>query len=177
MAILVRPLSEAERERLEQMRRSRTGDAGLARRAAMVLRSAQGEKAPAISKGLGVSERTVRKWIRRFTAQGLEGLRELPRPGRPPVYLEVERGRVIQAALPPPQQMGKPFCHWTLDQLEEHLQQEGCSMRRSRIHEVLRAEGVKWQKERTWFASPDPQFAEKRGRLWGSTSIPLREVE
>jgi hypothetical protein len=88
----------------------------------------------------------------------------------------VERGKVLQVALTPPKSLGKPFCHWTLDRLGEHLRQEGCFMRRARIHQVLRAEGVKWQKERTWFASPDPEFAVKRGRLWSSIGTLLRAV-
>lgn len=176
MAIFVRPITEEERAQLESLLRHRTGSAGLARRAAIILRSAQGEKVPAIARGLGLFHGTVRQWIRRFTDAGLEGLRERPRSGRPPVYSELELGRVVQLALTPPKALGKPFCHWSLDTLEEELQREGCLMSRAHIHRVLRAEGVKWQKERTWFASPDPEFAVKRGRLWGSTSIPLREV-
>lgn len=164
MAIFVRPLAAGEQEELKRLWRSRSGDAGLARRAAIVLRSAQKERVPAIARGVGVSEVTVRKWIRRFTAEGLESLQERPRSGRPPQYSEVERGQVIQTALTPPKQLGKPFCHWTLDLLTEHLRQEGVRMDRSHVHRVLRAEGVKWQKERTWFASPDPAFALKRGR-------------
>lgn len=176
MALFVRPITEEERTQLESLLRHRTGCAGLARRAAIILRSAQEEKVPAIARGLGLFHGTVRKWIRRFTDAGLEGLRERPRSGRPRVYSELERGRVIQLALTPPKELGKPFCHWSLDTLEEELQGEGCLMGRAHIHRVLQAEGVKWQKERTWFASPDPEFAVKRGRLWDSTTIPLREV-
>jgi transposase len=83
---------------------------------------------------------------------------------------------IIQLALSPPRELGKPFCHWSLDLLQEELNQKGHSMRRSQIRRVLRAEGVKWQKERTWFASPDPEFAVKRGRLLGSTNILRKEA-
>ena len=176
MAIFVRAITEEEGAQLESLWRHRTGSAGLARRAAIILRSAQGEKVPGIARGLGLFHGTVRKWIRRFTDAGLEGLREHPRSGRPRVYSELARGRIIQLALTPPKELGKPFCHWSLDALGEELQSEGCPMGRAHIHRVLRAEGVKWQKERTWFASPDPEFAVKRGRSLASTSIPQREA-
>ena len=73
MAIFVRPITEEERAQLESLCRRRTGSAGLARRAAIILRSAQGEWVPAIASGLGLFHGTVRKWIRRFTDSGLEG--------------------------------------------------------------------------------------------------------
>lgn len=176
MAIYVRPITQEERSQLENLWRRRTGSAGLACRAAIVLRSAQGERVPAIAGGLGLCHSTVRQWIRRFTDGGLEGLRERPRSGRPPVYSAQELGRVIQLALTSPKELNKPFCHWSLDTLEEELRRQGCLMGRAHIHRVLRVEGVKWQKARTWFASPDPEFAVKRGRLWSSISVPRREV-
>ena len=174
MALFVRPISKEEQTDLEALRRSRTGGAALASRAAIILRSAQGEKVPAIAQGIGVCQATVRARLHRFNEAGPEGLRDRAGSGRRPVYSEVERSRVIQLALSSPKELGKPFCHWTLDLLQEALEQEGCAMRRGRIHQVLRAEGVKWQKERTWFTSPDPEFAIKRGRSLASTSIPLR---
>ena len=43
-------------------------------------------------------------------------------------------------------------------------------MRRSRVGEVLLAEGLKWRQEETWFgARVDPDFAAKRGPSSGST--------
>jgi hypothetical protein len=43
-------------------------------------------------------------------------------------------------------------------------------MRRSRIGEVLLAEGLKWRQEEIWFgARVDPDFTRKRGRSSGST--------
>ena len=176
MALYVGSLTASERASLERQVRLRTGPAGVARRAAIILRSARREKVPALAKAVGLSENTVRKWLRRFEDCRLEGLAERPRSGRPPVYCEVERGRLIQLALTPPKKLGKPFCHWTLDRLHQHLGDEGCSMQRAQIHRVLRAEGVKWQKERTWFASPDPEFAVKRGRLLSSIDTLLGEV-
>src|SRR4051794_25617537 len=43
------------------------------------------------------------------------------------------------------------------------LGREGIGMKRSRVSEVLQAEGLKWRQEETWFgARVDPQFEHKR---------------
>src|SRR5437764_10181528 len=35
---------------------------------------------------VGLAEYHMRKWAKRFRSQGISGLREKPRPGRPPVF-------------------------------------------------------------------------------------------
>ncbi len=63
----------------------RQGSAALARRAQIVLLSAQGWSVPALSRLLGCCRRTVRRWIHAFVGQGLAGLlgKALGRPSRP----------------------------------------------------------------------------------------------
>jgi hypothetical protein len=38
------------------------------------------------SQQVGLGERHLRKWAKRFIAQGISGLYESKRPGRPPVF-------------------------------------------------------------------------------------------
>ncbi len=113
---------------------------------------------------------TVRFWLERFDARGLQGLEEDVRSGRPPTYSAEERSAVIIAALSRPAELGPPFASWALDRPVAHLGERGIGMRRSRIGEALLAEGLKWRQEETWFgARVDPDFAEKRGPSSGST--------
>jgi transposase len=58
---------------------------------------------------------TVRCWINRFNARGLDGLEEDVRTGRPLTYSVEQRGAVITAALTRPTELGLPFACWTLD--------------------------------------------------------------
>jgi transposase len=60
---------------------------------------------------------TVRHWINRFNARGLDGLEEDVRTGRPPTYSAEQRSAVITAALTRPTELGLPFAGWTLDRL------------------------------------------------------------
>jgi hypothetical protein len=86
-------------------------------------------------------------------------------------------GEVIAASLTDPQHLDLPFASWTLDRLTAYLNEvKGIAMKRSRIDELLRAEGLRWRSQETWFGERvDPAFAEKRGPSSPSTSR-LRRV-
>ena len=113
---------------------------------------------------------TVRHWLKRFNARGLQGLEEDVRSGRPPTYSAEQRSAVINTALTRPADLGLPFASWTLDRLVAYLGEQGIAMRRSRISEIFIQEGLKWRHEETWFGKRvDPDFARKRGRLSSST--------
>jgi hypothetical protein len=79
---------------------------------------------------------------------------------------------VTAIALSNPQQLHLPFARWTLDRLEVYLNaQQGIPIQRSRIDEILLAEGRRWRQQETWFGGRvDPDFAEQRGALKRSTS-------
>ena len=171
MTLRVRALSDEEAGGLARMARSRTLGAGLVRRAQIVLHAVQDDlSAPEIAAQLRLCGATVRFWLKRFNERGLQGLAEDMRTGRPPTYSAEERSAVITAALSRPAELGLPFASWTLDCLVAYLGEQGIGMRRSRVGEVLLAEGLKWRQEETWFGTRvDPDFTRKRGRSSSST--------
>ncbi len=87
-------------------------------------------------------------------------------------------GEVIAAALTNPQSLGLPYGCWTLDRLEAYLnEQKDIPIKRSRIGEILLAEGLRWRRQETWFGERvDPEFAEKRGPSRPSIPSHLRVV-
>src|ERR671912_442385 len=171
MTIRVRALGDDEADELARMARSRTLGAGLVRRAQVVQHAVDdGLSAPEVAARMGLCGATVRFWLKRFNARGLRGLEEDMRSGRPPTHSAEERSAVITAALGRPAELGLPFAAWTLDRLVAHLGEQGIGMRRSRISEVLLAEGLKWRQEETWFgARVDPEFARERRPSTSST--------
>ena len=70
------------RAALSHLARSPSVEAGLARRARIVLLAADWVPLRHIGPRVGV----VRDWLDRFRSQGLAGLRDRPRPGRRPVF-------------------------------------------------------------------------------------------
>ena len=195
MALRVRALTPEEQQEIQRLAHSRTAAARLVERAQIVWRASQGERVPAIAKRLNTGEATVRRWLKRFNAQGLAGLEDSPRPGRQPTYPPEVVREVLATSLTDPQTLGLPFGSWSVRRLETYLNEaKGISIKRSRIDELLLAEGLRWRTQETWFGeratadfadpSPpegrpraaeepsqrvDPEFAQKRGRSSGFT--------
>jgi transposase len=169
--VRLRPLTAEEASAVEVVARSRTAPARRVERARVVWRASQGETPPTIAETLGLSAETVRRRIRRFNAEGLAALEDHHRSGRPATYSADEVAAVIAAALTSPGRLGLPFASWTLDRLAAFLREhKGIAMRRSRIDEILLAEGLRWRRQETWFGERvDPEFAEKRGASRRST--------
>lgn len=165
MALRVRALTDEEGTQIECLAHSRTAPARLVERARIIWQAQQGQRVPDIADDLQLCEATVRQWLKRFNAQGLRGLEDAPRSGRPVTYTSEQVGEVIATSLTPPETLGLPFACWTLDRLEAYLNEEkGLPIKRSRIDELLIAEGLRWRTQETWFGERvDPEFAPKRG--------------
>jgi transposase len=188
MAMRVREMTTEENEQIARWARSRIEPARVVERARIILAASQGKRVPAIGHQLNLSEKAVRLWLKRFNTQGLAGLTDEPRSGRPATYTAEQISEVIAAALTKPDALGQPFGSWTLDRLEVYLNEEkGLPIKRSRIDEILIEEGLRWRTQEGWFGERagrdqasattdperdtpvDPEFAQKRGRSRPST--------
>lgn len=169
----LREATAEERASMERLAHARTAPVRGVERAGVVLAALEGERVTCIAERFHVTAATVYLWLHRFNDGGLAGLEDKPRKGRPSTYTREQVGLVVQTALTDPQTLGLPFASWTLDRLAAYLaEHKGISMKRSRIDELLIAEGLRWRKEQTWFGEPvDPAFAEKRGRSNNSTRL------
>jgi transposase len=178
MALHVRSFTDEERTILAHVAHSRTASTRDVERARIVWLASQGQRVPTIAAALHLSAKTVRRWLKRFNADGLAGLTDEFRAGRPATYTPEQVAEVIATALTNPQALNLPFGSWTLDRLEAYLnEQKGIPIKRSRIDEILIAEGLRWRQQETWFGERvDPGFAEKRGALKRSTPRRPRAV-
>jgi transposase-like protein len=110
-------VSDADRVILESWTRSSTVSAGRAERARIVLSVADGAGTSATARAVGVSRPTVIKWRDRFAAQGLDGLDDEARSGRPKT---VDDAAIIAATLdPPPDTLA--VTHWSSRLLAKQL--------------------------------------------------------
>jgi hypothetical protein len=87
-------LTSEERIELQRRLRSTTTPAGLARRSRVVLGVADGLALVQVARLVGMTEKHVRKWTRRFLERRLEGLHDRPGRGRKPVFSP--RGRDVR---------------------------------------------------------------------------------
>lgn len=123
MAVKVRTLTGEEAQELTRLAHVRTAPRRRVQRAQLIWASAHGLKAPAIAQHVGLSALRVRAWIQRFNRQGLAGLADAARPGRPCRHDETARGTVMGLARTKPRRLGSPFELWTLARLQRAIQE------------------------------------------------------
>ena len=108
MALYVRELEDAEWNELESMLEDQDGDVPV-QRLMIVLLSTQGQRVQEISRDVDLHPINVRKWIHRFNAEGMGGLRSGKSPGRPPVFDDRQRDQIVTLANSDPRKMGLSF--------------------------------------------------------------------
>jgi len=109
MTIRARTLTNNERSSLERLAYSRIAPARQVERARIVWQAHQGRPVAAIAEHLRINPQTVRDCLKRFVAEGLPGLDDRLRSGKPPTYTPELAGAVVAAALRNPQGLGLPF--------------------------------------------------------------------
>jgi transposase len=119
----------------------------------------------------------VHTWLKRFNAAGLAALTDTPRSGRPATSTPPQVAEVIATSRTPPEHLGLPFASGTLDRLEAYLHaQKAMAIKRSRIDDLLLAEGLRWRTHETGLGERvDPECAQKRGAWKPSTRPAGRE--
>src|SRR5450755_3943370 len=132
--------------------KSRTEEARAVERARIILARMEGKEIRQVARELRTSIATVTKWRRQFCERGLEGLRDRPRPGKPPQYGLAFRDQVLALL----EQSPKGLSHWDGPSVAEQL---GASVHA--VWRALRREGIYLQRLRTWCVSTDPEFAPK----------------
>lgn len=152
-------LSEEERAALERVVRSSSSEQRMVTRARVVLAAAEGKPSRVIAREVGLSERKVGVWRNRFAECRLEGLRDLPRSGKPPVYDHDKRVEVFKTACSEPPE-GET--HWTVRSLADAV-----GVGKSQTHEILAQADLKPHQVRSWLTSLDPDFDTKQAGVCG----------
>jgi transposase len=104
------------------------------------------------------------KWVRRFRSEGLAGLLDRKRPGRPKIHGGQIEELVIKTATSRPSDLGLGFTTWSLTKLEEHLRQHTTisPISRETIRRILSHHGLRFLTGQTWCKSTDTEFEVKK---------------
>ena len=116
----VHTLSDKEIQQLEQLYRD-TKNADVRTRCQMILLSNEGLSPPAIARRIRFSRETVARFIKRYNAEGVAGLADKPRSGRPPRVTDDYISQLLAAVEQAPRDLGLPFSNWTTANLAEYL--------------------------------------------------------
>ncbi|WP_018681243.1 helix-turn-helix domain-containing protein [Actinokineospora enzanensis] len=135
-----RPARDEEEERqLRKLAGSRTVPRWLGQRAQIVTLSWDGAATEEIAEQVGLRPRTVRAWLNRFDTDGVAGLADLPRSGRPQRLTQADRSALVRLAATGGRSP------WTLTTLTDAARAQGIAVSRSQLRRVLIDAGVTWQ--------------------------------
>ncbi len=147
-------MTEAQREILVRLSRSRTAPHREVQRARALLLAGQGAANTKIAGQVGVSPSTVNSWRDRFVEQGLVKFGEVaPGRGRKPLLSEEKVAEIVRATqeTKPPGQT-----HWSCRTM---AQAQGVSP--ATVQRIWSARGLKPHLVKTFKLSNDPRFEEK----------------
>jgi transposase len=147
-------LSMADRERLERLVRDRNTPQKAVWRARIVLLAADGLTAGAIATSAGKSVLTVRRWRRRYVAQGVEGLlKDATRPSR---VKPLTPGKIEQVVHMTLHESPPKATQWSVRSMAT-----AAHISHSSVQRIWRAHGLKPHLVKTFKISRDRNFAAK----------------
>src|SRR5262249_34087902 len=122
-----------------------------------VLLVAQGLTCPEVGRLLGDAPRTIEYWVRRFEAQGLAGLAEGERPGRPPRLSAVQVREINRVLRSRPSDAGMSVNLWDGKTLAAWIDKTyGISLGVRQCQRVFRQLDFRLRKPRPAIAKANP---------------------
>jgi transposase len=163
--IQVPPLTQEQLTKLEELYH-KTDTPRYRTRAQMVLLSAeQGLKAEEIAQIVRESYITVLRWLKRYIAEGVEGLMDAPRSGRSSTVTEDYRKRLMEAVRRRPRSLGLEYSMWTLRRLTDYMAEEtGIRVSHETVRRALAKEDIVFSQPQHTISSPDPEYQVKKRR-------------
>jgi len=160
--------SQQDRIELERLGRSRTEPVRRVERARIILACLSGEPQAQIAARLGTRPNTVSKWRTRFAQQGIAGLADAPRSGKPKAYGPDLRTKLLALIeTPPPRGQAR----WDGLALAK-----ATGAKKSTVYALLQKDGIHLQRSRSWCVSTDPQFAAKAADIVGLYLAPPQKA-
>ncbi len=122
--------------------------------------------APQISLIVRLNEPTVRRWMRRFNAEGIQGLADAPRSGAPGKVTSEYCNRLLNVVRQRPRSLNLDYSLWTLERLADYMAEEtGIRVAVDTGRRRLKAGGVVLSRPQHTISSPDPEYKVKKRRL------------
>ena len=178
-------VTERQHDILLTLRNAITAPSHLRQRAAVILLAFDGLRNEDIAEKLGLGQRQVGRWRRRW-AKAWSGLIDLecretkadlrraieavltdaPRPGAPGKFTPEQVTQILAVACEPPEKSGRPITHWTAQELADEVVKRGIvtSISTSQVSRYLREAALQPHKSRYWLntTEKDPEQFQKQ---------------
>ena len=153
-------VSDEDRATLRVWLRSSTTEQRLVTRARIILHLSEDGAVGACAEREKVGTLTVSKWRDRYLAQGIAGLQDAPRSGKPVTYgTKAEKRILAELDTPPPD----GYARWNGTLLADALG----DISSTQIWRVLRKHKISLERRHSWCISTDPEFTAKAADVVG----------
>lgn len=146
-------LSEENLVQLKTIAKSRSLPHSLVVRARIVLMAADGASNTAIAQKLDLSQQAVCLWRKRYLEQGIQGLHDELKPGRPRTISDERVAALVKKTL---KTKPKDGTHWTVRTIAQ-----GTHFSHMTAHRIWKAFGLQPHRQKHFKLSTDPFFVEK----------------
>lgn len=160
-------LTAAERHRLKALAYSHTAGYQQVIRARIVRDAAHGYSNQKIARRHGVTIDTVRRWRGRYADDGIAGLADRQRSGRPPRFTPAQVAEVKALACQLPAETGVALSRWSCPELAGEIVDRGIApaISAATVRRILATDALKPWQHQSWIFIRDPDFAAKATRV------------
>jgi transposase len=160
------PLTAEQIDAVAQLYRT-THNVRLRTRAQMVLLAAEQQLGvPEIAAIVRECQNTVRCWLKRYAAHGIEGLQDHWVGGAPVKVTPAYQEQLLQLVRRRPRSLDLPYSTWTLQRLADVLaERTRIRVRKETVRVHLLAAEIVLSRPQHTISSPDPEYAVKKRRL------------
>jgi transposase len=96
-----------------------------------------------ISEILGCNHQSIHNWFNAFETEGLNGLYDKSRSGRPVIATADYREALVEAIKTNPKKLDYPFTVWTITRIRAHMAKEmRILLSESRVRQIMKEEGL-----------------------------------
>jgi len=142
----------------------RTYDVRERTRAQMVLLALEKHlKAVEIAAIVREDDETVRRWLKRWMAEGIEGLKDRPKSGGPLKITQAYEELLLTCVRLRPRSLGQAYSMWTLQRLADYMaEQTAIWVSYETIRRLLVATEIVFSRPQHTISSPDPEYLVKK---------------
>ena len=135
-------------------------------RAQMVLLALEKHlKAIEIAAIVREDDETVRRWLKRWMAEGVEGLKDRPMPGAPSKTTPAYEEQLLASVRLRPRSLGQPYSMWTLQRLADYMaEQTSIRVSYETVRRLLVGASIVFSRPQHTISSPDPEYLLKKRR-------------
>jgi hypothetical protein len=160
-------LNAGQLSELQQLSQSRTAPLREVQRARILCRYHAGETIAGIARTLGMTRKSVRKWIDKALAMGAEAaLKDAYHRPRAPVITEQARAWVVHLACSKPKELGYAAELWTRSLLARHVRREAAQVghpslsraAKATVQRILAEQSLHPERVRYYLERRDPAF-------------------